>query len=172
MRKEDKSNIINDITEQIKQYNHFYLTDIADLNAVESTDLRKQCFKDGIKLLVVKNTLLKKALEDLDTDFQPLYGALTGNSAVMFCNTGNTAAKMIKGFRTGKRVKPLLKAAYVEESFYIGEGELDNLVNIKSKDELIGDIISLLQSPMNNVLSGLQSGGNTVHGLLKTLGER
>lgn len=172
MRKEEKSDIINDIKAQLEEYNHFYLTDIAELNAEATSKLRRQCFKSDIKLVVVKNTLLKKALEDLDTDFDEVYAGLKGNSAVMFCNTGNAPAKLIKDFRKGKIEKPVLKGAYVEECIYMGEGQLDALVNIKSREELIGDIVGLLQSPMKNVLSGLQSGGNTIHGVLETLASK
>ena len=172
MRKEEKNDIINDIKVQLEAYSHFYLTDIAELNAESTSKLRRQCFKSDIKLLVVKNTLLKKALDDLDSDFEEIYAGLKGNSAVMFCNVGNAPAKLIKDFRKGKVEKPVLKGAYVEECIYMGEGQLDALVNIKSRDELIGDIVSLLQSPIKNVLSGLQSGGNTIHGVLETLANK
>lgn len=171
MRKEEKIDIINDIKSTIEEYNHFYLTDIAELDAEKTSSLRRQCFKSDIKLVVVKNTLLKKALEDLDADVEELYAGLKGNSAVMFCNTGNAPAKLIKDFRKGSE-KPVLKGAYVEECIYMGEGQLEALVNIKSREELIGEIVGLLQSPMKNVLSGLQSGGNTIHGVLETLANK
>lgn len=171
MKKEDKSKIISELSDTIKEYNHFYLADIEALDAVQSSNLRRACFKKEIKLVVVKNTLLRKALESVEGDFDEIKTVLKGNTSVMFCNTGNIPAKLIKelGKKTGI---PALKAAYVEESTYVGADQLDVLTSIKSKDELIGDIIALLQSPAKNVISALQSGSGTIHGLLKTLGER
>ncbi len=172
MRKEDKDVIINQIATALKAYDHFYLTDTATLNAEKTSELRRACFKQDIKLLVVKNTMLKKALESLEGDFSPLFGSLKGSTSIMFSNTGNAPAKLIKSFRKDKEELPALKAAYVEESFYVGAENLEALVNIKSKNELIGDVIALLQSPAKNVISALQSGGTTIHGVLKTLSER
>jgi len=171
MKKEDKSTVIEQIASTIGEYSCFYVTDITALDAAATSALRKSCFDEGIKLMVVKNTLLTKALEGFEADFSPLYGVLKGNSALMFSNVGNAPAKLIKKFRKDKEI-PALKAAYVEESFYIGSDQLEALINIKSKNELIGDVIALLQSPAKNVVSALQSGGNTLHGVLKTLGER
>ncbi|MDD2255549.1 MAG: 50S ribosomal protein L10 [Bacteroidales bacterium] len=171
MKKEDKSIVIEQIAATISDYSCFYVTDLTALNAEQTTNLRKACYKEGIKLMVVKNTLLKKALESLEGDFQPMYSVLKGNSALMFSNVGNAPAKLIKGFRKDKEI-PALKAAFVEESFYIGPDQLEALIHIKSKNELIGDVIALLQSPAKNVVSALQSGGNILHGVLKTLGER
>jgi len=171
MKKEDKSIIIEQIVSTVGAYNCFYVTDITALNAGQTSKLRRNCYKEGIKLVVVKNTLLIKALESLDTDFQLLYPVLKGNSALMFSNVSNAPAKLIKGFAKGKEV-PALKAAYVEESIYIGSDQLEALIHIKSKNELIADVIALLQSPAKNVVSALQSGGNILHGVLKTLGER
>lgn len=171
MKKEDKSIVIEQLTSTIGEYGSFYVTDIAALNAADTSKLRRSCYSEGIKLVVVKNTLLKKALESLDTDFEPIYGSLKGNSALMFSTVANGPAKLIKSFRKNKEI-PALKAAYVEESFYIGADQLDALIHIKSKNELIGDVIALLQSPAKNVVSALQSGGNILHGVLKTLGER
>ncbi|MDD2798412.1 MAG: 50S ribosomal protein L10 [Bacteroidales bacterium] len=171
MRKEDKHTNIEQIVETIKEYGHFYLTNTASLNAAKTSDLRRECNKQGIKLLVVKNTLLQKALESLDTDYSPLYGSLKGSTSVMFTNVANAPAKLIKDFRKKEEI-PALKAAYAEESFYIGEDQLDALIHIKSKNELIGEVIGLLQSPAKNVISALQSGGSTLHGVLTTLSER
>jgi len=171
MKKEDKSIVIEQLASTIATYGGFYVTDLTALNAADTSSLRRRCFKDGVKLVVVKNTLLKKALESLDTDFEPLYDSLKGNSALMFSSVANVPAKLIKDFAKDKPV-PALKAAYVEESFYIGPDQLEALIHIKSKNELIGDVIALLQSPAKNVVSALQSGGNILHGVLKTLGER
>lgn len=173
MKKEDKSIVIKQLESTLAEYPHFYLADIGGLNAAETSDLRKTCYKENIKLLVVKNTLLQKAFENSDVDFSQLYGTLKGETSLMLCETGNAPAKVIKAFsKNNKNQKPVLKAAYVEESFYVGAGHLEELVNIKSKNELIGEIITLLQSPAKNVVSALQSGGSTIHGVLKTLAER
>ncbi|MDR0872935.1 MAG: 50S ribosomal protein L10 [Prevotellaceae bacterium] len=173
MKKEDKSTIIEQIKASVGEYSHFYLVDIEGLNAEKTSELRKLCFKEDIRLVVVKNTLLEKALDALDTDFTPLYETLKGSTSILLSNTGNAPAKLIKSFsEKDKAGKPVLKAAYVEESFYVGADQLDALISIKSKNELIGDIIALLQSPAKNVISALQSGGNTIHGVLKTLAER
>ena len=162
MRKEDKSTIIEQIAATVKEYGHFYLVDTTAMNAAATSALRAACFKADIKLMVVKNTLLHKALESLEEDYSPLYGCLKGTTAVMFCNVANAPAKLIKD--KAKDGIPGLKAAYAEESFYVGA--------IKSKNEVIAEIVALLQSPAKNVISALQSGGNTLHGVLKTLGER
>ncbi len=171
MRKEDKGTIIEQIAAVVKEYNHFYLTETTSLNAEKTSELRRACFKADIKLLVVKNTLLRKALESLDVDYSELFSSLKGSTTVMFSNTGNAPAKLIKEFNK-KSDLPLLKAAYVEESFYIGADQLDTLAAIKSKNELIAEVIGLLQSPAKNVVSALQSGGSKLHGVLQTLSER
>jgi len=171
MKKEDKSVVISELSENLEAYSHFYLADIANLNAADTSNLRRACFKQDIKLKVVKNTLLKRALEEREGDYEELYPLLKGNTSIMFSNVGNQPAKLIKEFN--KKVgKPVLKGAFVEESIYVGENQLEALISVKSKDELIGDVIGLLQSPAKNVLSGLQSGGSLIHGILKTLGER
>lgn len=173
MKKEDKSAIIEQLGSTIQGYAHFYLADIAGLNAAETSNLRRTCNKQDIKLLVVKNTLLRQALENSSIDFSELYGTLKGETSLLLSNNNNAPAKLIKDFsKASKSKKPVLKAAYVEESFYIGENQLDTLISIKSKNELIGEIIGLLQSPAKNVVSALQSGGTTIHGVLKTLSER
>ena len=170
MRKEDKSTIIEQIAATVKEYGHFYLVDTTAMNAADTSALRRECFKADIKLMVVKNTLLHKALESLEGDFSTLYGSMKGTTAVMFTNTANAPAKLLKD--KAKNGVPGLKAAYAEEGFYVGAEQLDALVAIKSKNEVIADIVALLQSPAKNVISALQSGGNTLHGVLKTLGER
>ena len=170
MKKEVKDTIIVELGEKLKQYPHFYLVDISGLNAKDTSDLRRKCFKNEIKLTVVKNTLLRKAFEASEIDFEPLYEALKGNTAVMFCNTANVPAKLLKDYK--KAGIPALKAAYAEEGMYVGADKLEELASIKSKNEVIADIVALLQSPAKNVISALQSGANTIHGVLKTLGER
>jgi large subunit ribosomal protein L10 len=170
MRKEDKGTIIEQIAATVQEYSHFYLVDTTAMNAAATSALRRECFKADIKLMVVKNSLLHKALESLEADFSPIYSCLKGTTAIMFCNIANIPAKLIKD--KAKDGIPGLKAAYAEESFYIGADQLDALISIKSKNEVIADIVALLQSPVKNVVSALQSGGNTLHGVLKTLGER
>ena len=175
MNKEDKSAIIEQLQATLNEYAHFYLADIGGLNAAQTSELRRVCYKEDVKLVVVKNTLLQKALDSSSVDFSELYGSLKGETSLMLCNTANVPAKLISDFskrKDNKSKKPLLKAAYVEESFYVGENHLETLIHIKSKNELIGEIIGLLQSPAKNVVSALQSGGNTIHGVLTTLAER
>ena len=170
MRKEDKQLVIDQIGAQLKEYSHFYLVDVTGLNAAATSDLRRKCFGAEIKMVVVKNTLLHKAFEASEIDYSPLYGTLKGSTAIFFCNTANVPAKLIK--EVGKDGIPGLKAAYAEEGFYVGADQLDALCAIKSKNEVIAEIVGLLQSPAKNVISALQSGGQTIHGVLKTLGER
>ena len=171
MKSSEKKVIIDNLQEQINSYNHFYLADISGLNAEVTSDLRRQCYKQDVKLVVVKNTLLRKALESSEKNAEGLYDALKGNTSVMFTEQGNVPAKLIKEF-SKKHKKPVLKAAYVEESVYVGADQLDALVAVKSKNELIADLVAQLKSPMNKLLSQLQSGGNTIHGVLETLKER
>ncbi len=172
MKREDKVKLVESLTEKINATPHFYLADISDLNAQDTSDLRRACFKSNIQLQVVKNTLLKKALEKSEKNVEEIYEVLSNNTSIMFSEVGNGPAKLIKEFRKKVKDRPLLKAAYVEESVYIGEEQLEVLANIKSKDELIGDIVALLQSPVKNVVSALQSGGQTLVGVLKTLSEK
>ncbi len=171
MKSSEKVTIIDSLVEQINSSNHFYLADISDLNAADTSDLRRKCFKQDVKLVVVKNTLLRKALEKSDKNTEELYEILKGNTSVMFTENASVPAKLIKEFRK-KRKKPLLKGAYVEESVYIGDDQLDALIAVKTKNELIADVIAMLQSPVQTVLSQLQSGGNILHGVLKTLEEK
>ena len=170
MRKEDKGAIISQLAEVVKQYGHFYLVDTTAMDAAATSELRRKCFKADIKMVVVKNTLLEKALMTIEeVDFSPLFGSLKGTTAVMFSEVANAPAKLLKEYKDGV---PGLKAAYAEEGIYVGADQLEALANIKSKNEVIADIVALLQSPAKNVISALQSGGNTIHGVLKTLGER
>ena len=175
MKKEDKSAIIKQLESTIGEYAHFYLADIGGLDAAQTSNLRRICYKEDIKLVVVKNTLLQKALDNSSVDFSELYGSLVGETSLLLSNIGSAPAKIIQDFSKASKSKikkDILKAAYVEESFYIGADQLDSLIHVKSKNELIADVIALLQSPAKNVISALQSGGSTLHGVLKTLSER
>jgi large subunit ribosomal protein L10 len=171
MRREEKNAIIDSLAEKLKEYSHFYLTDTAQLNAADTSDLRRKCFENDIKLVVVKNTLLKRALEMSEGNFEELYPVLKGTTSIMFTQTGNGPAKLIKEFRK-QHDKPVLKGAYVQESVFIGDKMIDMLISVKTKQELIGDIVLLLQSPARNIVSALQSGGNKIHGVLETLSKK
>ena len=172
MTKEEKSKYIEDLAVKLSESGIFYLTDTAGLNVESVNQLREKCFKGNIELRVVKNTLLKKAMEKIEEkDYEELYGVLSGPTAIMFSEIGNAPAKLIKDFRK-KHAKPLLKGAFIEEAIYTGDENLDFLTSIKSKEELIGEIIGLLQSPAKNVVSALQSGRNTLAGIIKTLSEK
>lgn len=171
MTREEKSQVIESLTAQLSDNATIYLADISGLNAGDTNNLRRACFKAGVELSVVKNTLLKKAMESADKDFGELEGVLKGNTSLMLSEVSNAPAKVIKAFRK-KSDKPVLKGAFIEEAVYVGDDQLDSLVNIKSKEELIGDIIGLLQSPAKNVISALKSSGDTIAGIVKTLSER
>jgi len=171
MTREEKNAAIQDLTETLKNNNNIYLTDISGLNADASSRLRRLCFSRNVTIQVVKNTLLRKAMEQSEMEFGGIYDQLKGNSSIMIAEAGNAPAKVIEEFRK-KEARPIFKAAYVEEAIYIGEENLNALVNLKSREELIGDVILLLQSPAKNVVSGLKSAGGTLAGLLKTLQER
>ncbi|MFD1063378.1 50S ribosomal protein L10 [Winogradskyella litorisediminis] len=171
MTREEKSLVIDELTTQLAENTNIYLTDISGLNAVDTSNLRRACFKANVQLAVVKNTLLEKAMEASDKEFGDLPSTLKGNTSVMYSETGNGPAKVIKAFRK-KSEKPLLKGAFIEESIYIGDDQLDALVDIKSREELIGEIVGLLQSPAKNVISALKSSGGTIAGILKTLSEK
>ena len=171
MTRQEKNDAIDNLKEALGGIKNLYLADIAGLDAKETIALRRACFKENIKLQVVKNTLLAKAMEASSHDFGELTEILKGNTSLMFSESGNAPAKVIKSFRK-KSDKPILKGAFIEESIYIGDEQLDALVAIKSKDELIGEIITLLQSPAKNVVSALQSGGGKLSGILKSLSER
>ncbi len=172
MRKENKALIIEQIANTLKEYSCFYLTETAGLNAEKTSELRRACNKADIKLMVVKNTMLHKALESLEGDYSELYPSLAGSTSVMFSNTGNAPAKLIKGFLKKDETLPRFKAAYVEETVYVGADQLETLAHIKSKNELIADVIALLQSPAKNVVSALTSGGTKLHGILETLSKK
>lgn len=172
MTREEKNEAIEVLKSAVADTPVLYLADTSALDAEATSDLRRECFKSGIKLQVVKNTLLRKALESFeDRDYAPLIGTLKGNTSVMWAEVGNAPAKLIKEFRK-KHDKPVLKAAYVEEECYVGDDQLQALVDIKSKDELIADVIALLESPMKSLLGSLESGGGTLSGLLKALEDR
>jgi large subunit ribosomal protein L10 len=172
MTKEQKNQAIEELVGMLEGTSTIYLADIAGLDAESTSNLRRMCAKQGIQLSVVKNTLLKKAMERSSKNFDELFTALKGNSSIMISEASNAPAKLIKDFRK-KGDKPLLKGAYIDEAIFVGDNQLDALVNLKSKNELIGDIILLLESPMKNVISALQGGGGqTIAGLLKTLEER
>ena len=171
MRKEDKQVLIDSILSELKACPNFYLTDVSDLNAEKTSQLRRQCFNSGVKMIVVKNALLHKAMQQMEKDYEGLYDVLKGSTALMLCETGNAPAKLIKNFRKTND-RPILKGAFIEECCYIGDDMLDTLCNVKSKNDLIADVIALLQSPMKNVISGLQSGGHKLSGILETLSER
>ena len=172
MKKEDKAIIIANIGDQLNNYSCVYLVQTAGLNAEKTSALRRACFGAEIKMLCVKNTLLKAAFEASEIDYSGLYDLLHGETTLLLSNVGNAPAKLIKKFRDKNDTLPMLKGAYVEESVYIGEEMLDTLSSIKSKNELIGDVIGLLQSPAKNVISALQSGANKLHGILETLSNK
>jgi large subunit ribosomal protein L10 len=171
MTREDKLTQIEALTAILNESPTIYVADISDLNAGATSDLRRASFSRGIKLNVVKNTLLRQAMDASDKDFGNLYEVLKGNSSIMLAEAGNAPAKLIKDFRK-KNKKPILKGAWIEESVYLGDESLDMLVAIKSKEELIGDVVALLQSPAKNVISALKSAGGNIAGILKTLEER
>ncbi len=171
MIREEKNKIIDSLASSINETNHFYLTDISKLNAGDTSMLRRKCHEKNIKLMVVKNTFLKRALEKAEGNYEELYDVLKDSTSVIFSQVGNIPAKLIKEFRV-KHDRPILKAAFVEKSVYIGDDQLDTLALLKSKEELVADIIMLLQSPMKTVLSQLQSGGQVISGVLKTLSEK
>ena len=168
--REEKAKIVKDITEKLENYNHFYLADISGLDASETTELRFACYKQDIKLIVVKNTLLKQALEQANFDYEELQDTLTGPMSVMFTETGNAPGKLIKTFRK-KYEKPVIKAACIEGEVYKGD-QVETLANLKSREELIADIVLTLKSPLNNVMSALNSGSNILTGVLETLSEK
>jgi len=172
MTKEEKNQFIDEIAQKLNDTGVVYLADVSAMTVESSNNLRRQCFQKNVSLQVVKNTLLRKAMERVEgKDYSEMYDLLKGNTSIMLAEAGNAPAKVIKEFRK-KSDKPVLKGAWVEEAVYVGDESLEALVNIKSKDELIGDIIMLLQSPTKNVISSLQSGGSKLSGILKTLGER
>ena len=171
MTKEEKKAAIEDLKDALGKMKNLYLADIAGLDATQTSNLRQACFNENIKLQIVKNTLLSKAMEASDHNFGELTNILKGNTSLMFSESGNAPAKVIKNFRK-KSDKPILKGAFIEEAIYLGDDQLDKLVAIKSKDELIGEIITLLKSPTKKIITSLQSGGGKLSGILKSLSER
>ncbi len=171
MKQEQKAKIIEEIAQDLANYSHVYVTDISGFTVSTVNQLRRLCYKRDVKLKVVKNTLLKRAMDQAGADYSELYPVLNGATSIMLCNTGNVPARLIKEFRA-KNDKPLVKAAFIEETAYIGDDQLEALCNIKSREELIGDIVALLQSPARNVVSALQSGGGKLAGIVKTLSEK
>lgn len=173
MTKEEKALIIDDLKVKFSETSHFYLADASGMTVDQTNNFRSLCHKAGVEYKVVKNTLIKKALEEVEGDFTELYDSLKGFSGIMFSKEiANLPAKVIKDYRKGKGERPKLKAASIESAFYIGENHLDDLSKLKSKEELIGEIVGLLQSPMSNVMSGLQSAKHNIAGIVKTLSEK
>ncbi len=171
MKREEKEQIISSLVENLSKYNNFYIADISNLTVEKSNQFRRICFNKNIKVNVAKNSLIQKALERMEGDYSPIFEALKGTSAIMYSDIGNDPAKVIKEFRK-KSDRPLLKGAWIDSAIFVGDNNLDALVSLKSKNELIADVIALLQSPAKNVISGLQSGGHKLSGILKTLEER
>ena len=171
MTREEKNQVIDNLVGTFTEFPNFYLADISELNAADSNDLRRLCFKQNVQMRIVKNTLIRKALDKLEGDYEELYQVLKGNSAIMMSETNNLPAKVIKEFRK-KSERPILKAAWIEASLYLGDDKVEELSKLKSKEELIGEVISLLESPAKNVISALQSGGANLSGILKTLEDR
>lgn len=170
MKKELKDTIIAELGKKLVEYPHFYLVDVTGMNAGDTNELRRKCFKSDVKMIVVKNNLLHKAFEASDIDYEPLYECLKGNTALLFTQTANVPAKLLKDY--AKAGIPCLKGAYAEEGIFVGADRLDELCSIKSKNELIADVVAMLQSPLQGVISALESGANTIHGVLETLSER
>jgi large subunit ribosomal protein L10 len=171
MRKEEKHDVVLALKEQINSFSNLYITDTSNLTVAAVNDIRRKCFDSDIKMQVAKNTLIKKALEAASGEFAELYDVLKGSSTLLFSNSANAPAKLIKALRASGD-KPLLKAAYIDSAIFIGDNQLNALVNLKSKEELIGEIIGLLQSPAKNVISGLQSGKSKLAGIVKALEQR
>ena len=171
MTREEKDRVIEGLVSEINNYKNFYITDVEGLNAEATSALRRLCFEKNVKMVVVKNALLQKAFERIGSDYEELYGTLKNSTSVLFSTEANAPAKIIKEFGK-KNAKPVLKSAFVQECAYIGANQLETLVNIKSREELIGDIVALLQSPAKNVISALQSGKNILAGVVKTLSEK
>ena len=171
MNKEEKYDLVLALTEQMKEYGNFYITDTSDLSVAKINDIRRQCFQSDITMKVAKNSLIRKAMEAAGGDYTPIFDVLKGSSSILFSKSATAPAKLIKQLRK-KGDKPVLKAAYIDSAIFIGDDQIDTLIKLKSKEQLIGEIIGLLQSPAKNVISALQSGGNTIAGLVKTLQQR
>ncbi|WP_113661688.1 MULTISPECIES: 50S ribosomal protein L10 [Pedobacter] len=172
MNREEKQEVVLALQEKMQEYGNFYIADTSSLSVEKVNSIRRKCFESGIEMKVAKNTLIKKAIEGLEGDSSDIFPALKGQSALLFSKVGNAPAKLIKALRKNKEEKPVLKAAYVDTAIFVGDNQLDALVSLKSREELIGEIIGLLQSPAKNVVSALQSGGGKIAGIVKTLQER
>jgi large subunit ribosomal protein L10 len=171
MNKEEKHDLVLALTEQMKEYGNFYITDTSNLTVAKINNIRRKCFESDITMQVAKNSLIKKAMEASTGDYSPIYDVLKGSSSILFSKSATAPAKLIKQLRK-QGDKPVLKAAYIDSAIFIGDNQIDTLINLKSKEQLIGEIIGLLQSPAKNVISALQSGGNILAGVVKTLQER
>jgi large subunit ribosomal protein L10 len=171
MNKEEKHDLVLALSEQMKEFGNFYITDTSDLTVAKINNIRRQCFESDITMKVAKNSLIKKAMEAAGGDYTAMYDVLKGSSSILFSKSATAPAKLIKKLRK-QGDKPVLKAAYIDAAIFVGDNQLDTLIKLKSKEQLIGEIIGLLQSPAKNVISALQSGGNTLAGLVKTLQER
>ena len=171
MTKEEKHELVIALTEQMKEYGNFYITDTSDLTVAKINIIRRKCFESDITMQVAKNSLIKKAMEAADGDYTPIYDVLKGSSSILFSKSSTAPAKLIKQLRK-QGEKPILKAAYIDSAIFVGDNQIDTLIALKSKEQLIGEIIGLLQSPAKNVISALQSGGNILAGVVKTLQER
>jgi len=171
MNKEEKHDLVLALTEQMKEYGNFYITDTSNLTVAKINNIRRKCFESDITMKVAKNSLIRKAMEATGGDYTEMYDVLKGSSSILFSKSATAPAKLIKALRK-QGDKPVLKAAYIDSAIFVGDNQLDALINLKSKEQLIGEIIGLLQSPAKNVISALQSGGNTLAGLVKTLQER
>lgn len=172
MNREEKQEVVLALQEKMQEYGNFYIADTSGLSVEKVNTIRRKCFESGIEMKVAKNTLIKIAIDGLEGDASEIYPALKGQSALLFSKVGNGPAKLIKSLRKGKETKPELKGAYIDSAIFVGDNHLDSLVSLKSREELIGEIIGLLQSPAKNVVSALQSGGNKIAGIVKTLQER
>lgn len=171
MNREEKQEVVLALQEKMQEYGNFYIADTSSLSVEKINNIRRKCFESGIEMKVAKNTLIKIAIEGLEGDSSEIFSALKGQSALLFSKVGNGPAKLIKALRKGSD-KPQLKAAYIDSAIFVGDNHLDSLVSLKSREELIGEIIGLLQSPAKNVVSALQSGGGKIAGIVKTLQER
>jgi len=172
MNKEEKHDLVLALTEQMKEYGNFYITDTSNLTVAKINNIRRKCFESDITIQVAKNSLIRKAMEASEGDYTQMYDVLKGSSSILFSKSATAPAKLIKQLRKSGSEKPIIKAAYIDSAIFIGDNQLDTLINLKSKEQLVGEIIGLLQSPAKNVISALQSGGNTIAGLVKTLQER
>ncbi len=171
MNREEKQGVVVELQEKIQEFGNFYIADTSSLSVEKVNSIRRKCFESGIEMKVAKNTLIKIAIEGLEGNVSDIFPALKGQSALLFSKVGNGPAKLIKALRKTSD-KPILKAAYIDSAVFVGDQNLDALVSLKSREELIGDIIGLLQSPAKNVVSALKSGGSTIAGIVKTLQEK